>query len=79
VLHGFQANSVTASSYLYKDSLVLDTRIPHCAGAHPRADNDLNLAIGRIRSSVDNCSPSAVRAASPFALGQFSLQGTDSA
>jgi hypothetical protein len=66
VLHGFQANSVTATVHLYRDSLVLDTRI-HTALEHiPAPDNDLNLAIGRIKITGGSCSPSPVRAASPF-------------
>jgi hypothetical protein len=77
VLHGFQANSVTASSYLYKDSLVLDTRI-HTALEHiPAPDNDLNLAIGRIRISGGQLQPFSGARSFTIPLGQFSLQGTE--
>lgn len=77
VLHGFQANSVTANSYLYKDSLVLDTRI-HTALEHiPAPDNDLNLAIGRIKITGGQLQPFSGARSFTIPLGQFSLQGTE--
>lgn len=77
VLHGFQANSVTSNSYLYRDSLVLDTRI-HTALEHiPAPDNDLNLAIGRIRIAGGQLQPFSGARNFTVPLGQFSLQGTE--
>ena len=77
VLHGFQANSVTANSYLYKDSLVLDTRI-HTALEHiPAPDNDLNLAIGRIRIAGGQLQPFSGTRSFTVPLGQFSLLGSE--
>lgn len=76
VLHGFQAKSVTSTSYLYRDSLVLDTRI-HTALEHiPAPDNDLNLAIGRIRIAGGQLQPFSGPRSFTVPLGQFSLQGT---
>lgn len=76
-LHGFQASSITASSYMYRDSLVLDTRI-HTELEHiPAPDNDLDLPIGRIRMTGGQLQPFNGARNFNVPLGQFSLQGTE--
>lgn len=76
-LHGFQANSVGGGSLLYRDSLVLETRI-HTALQHiPAPDNDLNLAIGNIRVVGGQLQPFGGARDFSIPLGQFSFQGTE--
>ena len=51
VLHGFQAQGLNPGTRLFRDSLVLDTRL-HTALEHvPAPNDDLNVHIGTVRLS----------------------------
>jgi hypothetical protein len=77
LLHGFAATSAVADNQLYADSLVLAPRL-HTALEHiPAPDNDLNLAIGRVRLSGGQLQPFTGARSFTLPLGEFSLQGTE--
>lgn len=76
-LHGFQANSTSGGAHLYRDSLVLETRI-HTALEHiPAPDNDLDLAIGKIRVTGGQLQPFNGPRDFTIPLGQFNFNGTE--
>ncbi|MCW5900713.1 MAG: hypothetical protein KIT10_15760 [Flavobacteriales bacterium] len=76
-LHGFQANSITAGSYLYPDSLVLDTRLHTDLEFIPAPDNDLDLAIGSIKLVEGQLVHFSGPRNFNIPLGQFDLAGSE--
>ncbi|MDX9750252.1 MAG: hypothetical protein RBT71_04140 [Flavobacteriales bacterium] len=76
VLHGFQASSIPATSRLYRDSLVLDTRL-HTELEHvPAPQNDLDVHIGKVRTANGQLVPLQVQSDFSIPLGQFQFAGT---
>lgn len=75
LLHGFQANSISSGSRLYRDSLVLDTRLRTALQHVPAPQNDLNLAIGTITLKNGSLQPFTGERTFTIALGQFQFNG----
>lgn len=76
-LHGFTATSIASGSRLYRDSLVLDTRL-HTALEHvPAPQNDLNVHIGKVRLTNGQLVPIQAERNFNIPLGTFSFAGTE--
>jgi hypothetical protein len=76
-LHGFTATSIGSGSRLYRDSLVIDTRL-HTALEHvPQPQNDLNVHIGKVRVTNGQLVPLQTQRHFTIPLGAFAFAGKE--